>query len=96
MSTRRPTKHDAAQATPSYTRAEFTAWLAASCERQGVPLIVTDPTVIAHVATVLGYIGPVPHRARRRRETETLDTPDRLGRLMSRRWAPGTPGAMTA
>ncbi|SHY54064.1 Uncharacterised protein [Mycobacteroides abscessus subsp. bolletii] len=37
-----------------YDRAEFTTWLAASCERQGVPLTITDPTVIAQVATVVG------------------------------------------
>jgi hypothetical protein len=78
MTTRHPTKHEAAQTTPSYTHDEFTAWLAASCERQGVPLIITDPVVIARVATVLGCIGPVAHRARRRRDTENLDTPNWL------------------
>jgi len=59
MNTRKPTKHDAAQRTPTYTRAEFTAWLAASCERHGVPLTVSDPMVIARVATLLGQH---PHR----------------------------------
>lgn len=37
-----------------YDRAEFTAWLAASCERQGVPVTVTDPAVITQVATLVG------------------------------------------
>lgn len=37
-----------------YDRAEFAAWLRASCERQGVPLTITDPTVITQVATLLG------------------------------------------
>jgi hypothetical protein len=29
------------------------AWLRASCERQGVPLVIRDPGVIAHVLTLL-------------------------------------------
>lgn len=80
MSTRNPTKRDAAQRQPSYTRDEFTAWLAASCERQGVPLIITDPAVLAHVATLLGH-----HRDRRPRrraqvgrDQDRSDAPDRL------------------
>jgi hypothetical protein len=64
MSTRNPAKHDAAQRTPTYTREEFTAWLAASCERHGVALTVTDPIVIGHVATLLGHH---PHRRPRQR-----------------------------
>ncbi|WP_457062220.1 hypothetical protein [Mycobacteroides abscessus] len=37
-----------------YDRTEFTAWLQASCERQGVPLTITDPATITQVATLLG------------------------------------------
>lgn len=37
-----------------YDRAEFTAWLTASCERQGIPLMITDPAVITQVATLMG------------------------------------------
>ncbi|MEU9806880.1 hypothetical protein [Mycobacterium sp. NPDC050853] len=37
-----------------YDRADFTAWLTASCERQGVPVTITDPGVITQVATLLG------------------------------------------
>ncbi len=32
----------------------FTAWLTASCERQGVPVTIHDPGVITQVATLLG------------------------------------------
>jgi len=64
MTTGDPTEHDAAPAASSYTREEFTAWLAASCARQGVPVIITDPTVIAHVAILLGHH---PHRRPRLR-----------------------------
>lgn len=34
-------------------RDEFTAWLIASCQRQDLPVTVTDPTVLAAVATLL-------------------------------------------
>ncbi|EIU34266.1 hypothetical protein MA5S0708_0011 [Mycobacteroides abscessus 5S-0708] len=37
-----------------YDRAQFTAWLTASCERQGVPVTITDPAVIGQVAALLG------------------------------------------
>ncbi|MCA4749585.1 hypothetical protein H8Z55_17490 [Mycobacteroides abscessus] len=36
-----------------YDRAQFTDWLTASCERQGVPVTVSDPAVIAQVTTLL-------------------------------------------
>jgi hypothetical protein len=80
MSTRRQEKHDAALRPPSYTREEFTAWLAASCERQCVPLTVTDPIVIARVATLLGHH---PHRRPRQRAQGgradgRAEAPDRL------------------
>ncbi|WP_167668452.1 hypothetical protein [Mycobacteroides salmoniphilum] len=45
-----------------YDRAEFTAWLTASCERQGVPVTITDPAVIGQVAALLGR--PVSRRRR--------------------------------
>lgn len=38
----------------NYDRAEFTAWLTASCERQGVPVTISDPSVIEQVAALLG------------------------------------------
>ena len=55
MSTANATKHDAAKRKPSYRREELTAWLTASCERQGVPVTVSDPSVIAQVAALLGH-----------------------------------------
>lgn len=48
-----------------YDRAEFTAWLTASCERQGVPVRVTDPAVMTQVAALLGACTHQPrHRNR--------------------------------
>jgi hypothetical protein len=32
---------------------EFTAWLTASCQRQSLPVIITDPTVLAAIAALL-------------------------------------------
>jgi hypothetical protein len=80
MSSREPTKRDAAQRTPAYTGEEFTAWLAASCERHGVLLTVTDPIVIAQVATLFGqHPHPRPQQhARRGRADGRSDTPERL------------------
>lgn len=37
----------------SYSREEFTAWLVESCERQQLPVIVTNPNVLAGIATLL-------------------------------------------
>jgi hypothetical protein len=34
-------------------REEFMAWLTASCERQGLPVAVTDATTLAAIATLL-------------------------------------------
>jgi hypothetical protein len=34
-------------------RDEFMKWLTASCERQDVPVIITDPTALAAIATLL-------------------------------------------
>ena len=45
--------HDAG-AVPLHERPEFIAWLTASCQRQGLPVTITDPTVIARIATLLG------------------------------------------
>jgi hypothetical protein len=45
-----------------YDSTEFITWLTASCERQGVPVTITDPTVITQVATLLG---PPTQQARR-------------------------------
>jgi hypothetical protein len=32
----------------------FIAWLTASCQRQGVPVTIRDPGIIAQVATLVG------------------------------------------
>ncbi|WP_165612088.1 hypothetical protein [Mycobacteroides chelonae] len=37
-----------------YDRAEFTAWLLASCERQGVPVTITDPAAITQIVALMG------------------------------------------
>lgn len=37
----------------AYSPEEFTAWLIASCERQQVPLTITNPVVLATIATLL-------------------------------------------
>lgn len=37
----------------SYSRAEFTAWLIQSCERQQVAVTITNPAVLADIATLL-------------------------------------------
>jgi hypothetical protein len=78
--------HDAGTV-PLYERPEFIAWLTASCERQNVPVTITDPTVIARIATLLGAnpkASPVHTRH------------TGLTRPMSRLRDPGVPGAMTA
>lgn len=36
------------------TREQLEAWLLASCADQGVPVVVSDPSVIADVVTLLG------------------------------------------
>jgi hypothetical protein len=41
-----------------YGDEEFLGWLTASCQRQHVPLTITDPTVIAHVVALLGAPSP--------------------------------------
>ncbi|MBS4729882.1 hypothetical protein MSM1_16525 [Mycobacterium sp. SM1] len=35
------------------TRDEFTAWLVGSCQRQNLPVTITDPTLLATIATLL-------------------------------------------
>lgn len=78
--------HDAG-AVPLYEGPEFIAWLTASCERQNLPVTVTDPTVIARIATLLGANPKTPpvhtrHSGRTRSMSELRD--------------PAVPGAMTA
>jgi len=34
-------------------RDEFTAWLTASCQRQALPVTITDPSTLATVAALL-------------------------------------------
>lgn len=36
-----------------YNHEEFTAWLTESCRRQRLPVTVTNPTVLANIATLL-------------------------------------------
>lgn len=40
-------------ATCLMAREDFTAWLTASCERQSLPVTITDPSTLAAVATLL-------------------------------------------
>ncbi|MDP7731941.1 hypothetical protein ABFW14_11800 [Mycolicibacterium fortuitum] len=37
----------------SYSREEFTAWLTRSCERQQLAVTITNPAVLADIATLL-------------------------------------------
>lgn len=37
----------------SYSREEFTAWLVQSCERQQLAVTITNPAVLADIATLL-------------------------------------------
>ncbi|WP_100467002.1 hypothetical protein [Mycobacteroides abscessus] len=54
-----------------YDRTEFTAWLTASCERQGVPVTITDPTVITQIATLIGTRTQRDHRSQAARHGVT-------------------------
>ncbi|MEB3063270.1 hypothetical protein [[Mycobacterium] zoologicum] len=73
---------------PLYERPEFLAWLTASCERNNVPAIVTDPTVIGRIATLLGAVRPagLTVHTRRTRRARSISTPK----------IPEAPEAMTA
>ncbi len=73
---------------PWHERPEFIAWLTASCQRHDVPVTVTDPAVIARIATLLG----VTHRP----QTAGYTRHTGRTRSMSRRREPGVPGAITA
>jgi hypothetical protein len=73
---------------PLHERPEFIAWLTASCQRHDVPVTVTDPAVIKRIATLLGADRPARLTGQTRHTGAT--------RSMSRRRAPGVPGAMTA
>ncbi|QZA10331.1 hypothetical protein K3U94_14260 [Mycolicibacter heraklionensis] len=73
---------------PLHERAEFVAWLMASCQEQQVPVTVTDPAVIARIAVLLGPASP-PRAAGHTRQTGRT-------RSMSKLRAPGVPGAITA
>lgn len=37
----------------AYSREEFTLWLTESCRRQHLPVTITNPTVLATIATLL-------------------------------------------
>lgn len=71
-----------------HERPEFIAWLTASCERNNVPVTVTDPTIIARIATLLGAGCPARSTPRTRRSgrTRPISTPK----------TPEAPEAMTA
>lgn len=73
---------------PVHERPEFTAWLTASCQRQGLSVTITDPTVIGRIATLLG----AQHGLRPASATRQT----RATRPTSRHRDPGTPGAITA
>jgi hypothetical protein len=47
----------------SWTREEFTRWLLASCQRQGVPVVMRDAATVRTVLTLLG--GPATPAAGR-------------------------------
>jgi len=51
--------------------AAFTAWLTASCQRQGVPVTIRDPGIITQVAILLGQ----PATAGASRETRRVVAP---------------------
>ncbi len=55
--------------------AQMVEWLRASCERQGVPVVVRDPSVVAQVAALLGQTAAV----RRRGRDETIRSAARDG-----------------
>lgn len=81
-------RNPGASAVPLHERPEFIAWLTASCQRQGLPVTITDPTVIARIATLLGAHRPARPAAQTRRTRAT--------RPVSRLGKPGTPGAIRA
>lgn len=37
----------------SYSRAEFVEWLTESCRRQHLPVTITNPSILADIATLL-------------------------------------------
>ena len=44
------------------SREEFAAWVAASCERSGVPVFVTDPAALVQVGRLVGGRPGAPAR----------------------------------
>jgi hypothetical protein len=76
------------QTVPLHERPEFIMWLTASCAAQDVPVTVTDPAVIARIATLVGPARPQRVAAHTRQTGRT--------RSMSKLRAPGVPGAITA
>jgi hypothetical protein len=52
MASPRPQTIDA-HTQKSYSREEFTAWLVDSCERQQLAVTITNPSVLADIATLL-------------------------------------------
>ena len=67
--------------------ADVAAWLAASCAAQGVPVLVTDPRVLADVAALLSG---VPRSAKS--TVQPSDPPDRADPAWVERpaaWLPG-------
>lgn len=56
-------------------RATMVEWLRATCERQGVPVVVRDPSVVTQVAALLGHAAAAP--SVRRDETIRRATRDR-------------------
>lgn len=77
---------------PTPDGAAFTAWLTASCERQGVPVTIRDPGIITQVAALLGRpdVGGTIRRYGRvsktasAREVQTPTSPRRSGIALDR------------
>lgn len=81
-------RNPGAGAAALHERPEFIAWLTASCQRQNLPVTITDPTVIARIATLLGAHQRTQPASPTRRTRVTCPT--------SRLPDPEAPGAITA
>lgn len=57
----------------SWSREEFRRWLVASCERQGVPVVIRDAATVRAVVALLG--GPATVKQARPRSTRATRCP---------------------
>lgn len=78
-------------------REALTAWVHASCARQGVPVKITNPVVIANIATILTG-NRDSARAEHRPATGIGGQVRHSGRIRSgsTEWEPGLPGRIVA